>query len=385
MADDKAVKEDVSWVDDVQISGRGDFYYMSKENLEKRARKLGKTVVRHHGNGQFKVGVHKAVSVLNERGLTTSKVSHNFFYSKNPDIECIGEDFVCRFSNNGEAAIDTYSEERADKFLEAVEIIMKPVSTVLGRVYMLAQQYGGGLAFETIGVAGAPIVRTNYSEKTLEAYDHFVEELDTDDPCGRLCVLTGPTGTGKTHLIKGMINSDAANFAFIPPQMVSSISGPSIIKAVKDFSNSNPGKPLVFVLEDADECLMPRGSDNISSISSILNASEGILGQLMNIRIIATTNADIKKLDSAITRDGRLCARAEVGKLTPEHATRVLCGLLDSKEEVLRETYTLAEVYKMARQMGWSGKGGKSVKPIDNKQIGANLGFTMPSTPRLKD
>ena len=387
MADDKAV--DRSWVEEVHISGSGNFYYMAQENLEKRACRLGRAIIRHQASGQFKVATGKLVSVLNDLGLTVTKVTHDVFYSKHPDIECVGENYVVRFSNDGQAVIETYSDDRADKFLEAIELVMKRVSTVVGRVYMLAQQYGGGLSFETIGVAGAPIVRLNYSEKTLEAYDHFVEELDTDDPCGRLCVLTGPTGTGKTHLIKGMINSDAANFAFIPPQMVSSISGPSIVKAVKDFSQRSAGRPLVFVLEDADECLVPRGSDNISSISSILNASEGILGQLMNIRIIATTNADIKKLDSAITRDGRLCARAEVGRLTARHATDVLGGLLGKKygefsvdgESPISSEKTLAEVYKIARSKGWSAKSGnKSIKPIDNSSNNANLGFTMPTS-----
>jgi hypothetical protein len=50
--------------------------------------------------------------------------------------------------------------------------------------------------------------------------------------------------------------------------------------------------PILFIIEDADDCLVPRGSGNVSTISSLLNYTDGIFGSMLDLRIIATTNAE---------------------------------------------------------------------------------------------
>ncbi len=48
----------------------------------------------------------------------------------------------------------------------------------------------------------------------------------------------------------------------------------------------------MLIVEDADECLVQRGSDNMSTIASVLNISDGILGSILDVRVLATTNAE---------------------------------------------------------------------------------------------
>lgn len=123
--------------------------------------------------------------------------------------------------------------------------------------------------------------------------------------------------------------------------------------------------PIVLILEDADQCLVPRAADNISSISSLLNLSDGILGSLLDIRIIATTNAKQEKMDQAILRDGRLSKRIEVNALEYDQANHIFQRLTQSKNALpmkdqrsemypkQNSKYTLAEIYKLARSHGW--------------------------------
>src|SRR5690606_35881131 len=80
---------------------------------------------------------------------------------------------------------------------------------------------------------------------------------------------------------------------------------------------------IVLILEDADDVLAPREQTNMAGIHSILNLTDGILGKILNVRIIATTNALAKSLDRAIIRPGRLCVHSEVGPLSQDHAQRI--------------------------------------------------------------
>jgi ATP-dependent 26S proteasome regulatory subunit len=104
-----------------------------------------------------------------------------------------------------------------------------------------------------------------------------------------------------------------------------------------------------------------RASENINSIQSLLNLGDGILGSLLDLRIVATTNADELKMEAAILRPGRLSRMLEVGFLDPKTAQgvfhRLIPGaklpekLLDIKGREFK--VTLAEVYSLARQSGW--------------------------------
>ncbi len=225
-----------------------------------------------------------------------------------------------------------------------------------GMVYTLAKGMGG-YRISHIGLAGTPIERSNYSQNVLAAYDHVVEDLNSEAPCGRLVILAGEPGTGKTYLVRSLLGEvPKAAFVVIPPHLVEELGSPEILPSLTAAKNEMDG-PIVMIIEDADQCLVPRRAGtkdgNMNAISSLLNLGDGILGSVLDLRIIATTNAKEIEMDPAIKRPGRLCKYAHVGPLSPAEASQTLYRLTGKKTAQEESPMTLAEVYLKARTLGW--------------------------------
>ena len=229
------------------------------------------------------------------------------------------------------------------------------VSSTDGSVYVLGNGRDGQVELNPLGVAGIPLERGNYAPAVLEEFDHVVAELGSMTPCGRLVLIDGEPGTGKSYLVRGLLSAHKsdATFILVPPDLLHALSGPAFIPALLEERrlSENEGA-IVLVLEDADECLAPRMADNINSVATMLAFGDGILGAMMDIRIVATTNRKKAELDPALMRAGRLCRRISVGPLSAEQANVVARRLnpdltlgYKSGAKVI-----LAEVYQLARK-----------------------------------
>jgi ATP-dependent 26S proteasome regulatory subunit len=126
--------------------------------------------------------------------------------------------------------------------------------------------------------------------------------------------------------------------------------------------NNNNKKPLILVLEDADMALVSRKSSrgNPAALAEILNLGDGLIGEMLDLRIIATTNAERIELDPAITRPGRMCTHLTLGELpTPQLAgiyNRLTEGESGPAMVKKSQATTLAEVYRLARDAAWAAK-----------------------------
>lgn len=184
-----------------------------------------------------------------------------------------------------------------------------------GAAYMLCDHPMNGITLTEIGVGGEELIRENYSPEVLTQFDNALDDLKSEKPKGRLIVLDGPPGTGKTYMVRAFMESAPdAKFLIVPPHLVQKLGDPNmIISLLRD--NAISGRSIVLVLEDADQCLAVRKAKNMASISSILNLSDGIVGSLLDLRILATTNTPGEEFDKALLRKGRLSAHIRVGEL----------------------------------------------------------------------
>jgi ATP-dependent 26S proteasome regulatory subunit len=102
----------------------------------------------------------------------------------------------------------------------------------------------------------------------------------------------------------------------------------------------------ILIIEDAETVLRKREVGHAGTISSILNITDGLLSDCLNISIIATFNTDLKTLDDALLRHGRLVKSYTFEKLNAEKSTNLLhkLGKIDKELEVIKPM-TLAEIY----------------------------------------
>jgi ATPase family associated with various cellular activities (AAA) len=209
-----------------------------------------------------------------------------------------------------------------------------------------------GLAISSMGDGSSPLIKDNYLPEVLEDVDYVISSFTKTPPGGRICILNGEPGTGKTFLIKNILQRMDVVFLIVPSNLIDSLDKPEFMPLLINVKNDHE-KAIVMIIEDGDACLVPRNGSNMSTISSLLNLSDGILGSIIDIKMIISTNAEIKEMDEAIMRPGRLCKNIHVGALPYEQANKRYQDLMkDSNVELeYKKFYTLAEVYDLVNRV----------------------------------
>lgn len=81
----------------------------------------------------------------------------------------------------------------------------------------------------------------------------------------------------------------------------------------------------ILIIEDAEKVLMSREQMNENSVvSTILQLTDGLFSDYLNIKIICTFNTSLDKIDKALLRKGRMIAYYEFKALIPEKANEIL-------------------------------------------------------------
>lgn len=179
----------------------------------------------------------------------------------------------------------------------------------------------------------------NYNDDLLELHQKIVSTLRQKMQSG-LFLFHGLPGTGKSTYIRYLIRVANKKVIFIPPGMAGNLDTPAITELLIENANT------IFVIEDAEELLISRDSGKNSSISMLLNLTDGLLGESLGIQVIATFNTELKNIDKALLRKGRLLALYDFQKLSISKS-RSLLEKLGAVNYEVREPLTLAEIYNM--------------------------------------
>lgn len=346
------------------VPSNGNLYEVINKSLIKTSlvneKPLHTTEIRGYTPRKDTVATIKRIVTAYKLEFVSSSTPSNYFETSeayNNEVEALfyNEKSVLFFSFN--SATELVAVVASSQYLHLIEKINKEFKGVYrtktqgGTIHVLVRDASGNVEIRRGAEIGVPLQRDNYEEETVTAYDYIIKNYSSDTPHGRLVILDGAPGTGKTFMVRSLVNDLKGTFILVQAEQISNMDGPEFLDVVLSLHEEQV-RPIFFVIEDADDCLVSRGRDNMSSVRSLLNYSDGLLGAALDVRIIATTNAKKTEFDPALQRTGRLLSHVSVGKIDSSRANKIYQRLTgDTKSAPFNSETVLSDVYDLAKSV----------------------------------
>ena len=183
----------------------------------------------------------------------------------------------------------------------------------------------------------------NYNADLLPFHEKLLKKIQSDT-CSGLALLHGPPGCGKSTYLRYLISKVDKPFIFLPARLALSLDAPELTYLLV----SNPQS--VLIIEDAEQLLISRDKSNDSSISLLLNLTDGILGECLNITVLASFNKNISAIDPALLRKGRLLGSFEFLPLEIYKAKALVKKLGYTNYPSIEAPMTLADIYYLGEE-----------------------------------
>jgi hypothetical protein len=254
--------------------------------------------------------------------------SHTLFKLANNVMIELGDDYAeLLFADNNYGyannVIEVFAAMKAAEKEQAFEI-------------NIITQNSGCLDLKQLAIQPTALDINLYYNNDFKVVDDVIKARLAKENDKGIILLHGLPGTGKTTYLRHLIGSIKKKVLFVSPAVAGNLMNPEFIDLLIDNPNA------VLVIEDAENIIMDRKHSPNSSVSNLLNISDGLLSDCLNVQIICTFNSDLHLVDSALLRKGRLIAKYEFGKLDAVKAQQLSTHL--GFDQVIDRPMTIAEI-----------------------------------------
>ena len=199
-------------------------------------------------------------------------------------------------------------------------------------------------------------INKNYNNDFEAPYEKICSLIEEEGEAS-LMLFYGEPGTGKSTVIKHLIGKyPDKDFIFMDGALLCNVGQEKLMSYFLDNNDT------IFILEDCEKSLANRDHNFNPVMPVLLNITDGIIADVLGIKLICTFNTALSNIDPALKRKGRLSMKYEFRKLAKDKCQEIVnTSDLIKEKFTVTEDMTLAELYNHDDENDYSKKNTKKI------------------------